>query len=72
MIKKYMMENNNVQDGGKKEGNVERENISILYVCLTDDTFISMAKSSFYVLEAVTSERKKFTALKNDKMEKAT
>ena len=53
-MKKYMIKKYNVQGANKREENVERENLSILYVCLTDDKFISMAKSSFYVPEVMT------------------
>ena len=59
-----------VQDSSKTEGNAERENTSILYVCLTDDKFISKAKSSFYVPKSMKSEAEKYTELKNDKKEK--
>ena len=63
-MKKYI-----VQDIYRKEGNIEKENISILYVCLTDDKFIRLAKSTFYVAKKVTSEIEKGAALKNDKEE---
>ena len=61
-----------VQDSSKRhaEPNAERENTSILYVCLTDDKFISKAKSSFYVPKSMTSETEKYTDLKDDKKEK--
>ena len=59
-----------VQDSSKREGNAERENTSILYVCLTDDKFISKAKSSFYVPKTMASGKEKYTELKNDKKEK--
>ena len=68
-MKKYIMTKYYVQDANKRAENVVLENISILYVCLTDDKFISMAKSSFYIPEPMTSEIEKYTALKNDAKE---
>ena len=63
-MKNYIMKKYIVQDTYRKEGNIEKENISLLYVCLTDDKFISSAKSTFYVTKKVTSETEKYTALK--------
>ena len=65
-MKKYMIRKYNVQGANKRKENAERENLSILYVCLTDDKFIRMAKSTFYVPEVMTSETEKYTALKNN------
>ena len=63
-MKNYIMKKYIVQDTYRKEGNIEKENMSILYVCLTDDKFIRSAKSTFYVAKTVTSETEKYTALK--------
>ena len=65
-MKNYIMKKYIVQDTYRKEGNIEKENMSILYACLTDDKFISSAKSTFYVAKTVTSETEKGTVLKND------
>ena len=69
-MKKYIRKKYNAQYANNREGNIEKENTSILYVCLTDDKFIRMAKSSFYVPETTTSVPEKYTALKNDEKEK--
>ena len=59
-----------VQDNSKSQGNSEQENTSILYVCLTDDKFISKAKASFYVPKTMTNETQKYAALKGDRKNK--
>ena len=59
-----------VQDNSKSQGNSEQENTSILYVCLTDDKFISKAKASFYVPKTMTNETQKYAALKSDRKNK--
>ena len=65
-MKKNIVKKCNVQDSNKREENVERKNISLLYICLTDDKFISSAKSTFYVAKTVASETEKGTTLKNE------
>ena len=59
-----------IQDTNKSQGNGEQENTSILYVCLTDDKFISKAKASFYVPKTMASETEKYSALKGDRKNK--
>ena len=53
----------------KREENNAQDNTSILYVCLTDEKFISKAKASFYVPKPMTSDTNKYPALKEERKE---
>ena len=56
-------------DNNKRGENNAQDNTSILYVCLTDEKFISKAKASFYVPKPMPSESNKYPSLKEERKE---